>query len=85
MWQRVFKRKISWDFAVLGKVISNRGRFLGRAPSDGDRRLVDICLTLIMSKPRSTSPLEMSWAGVFVGRWRITALMGFSDFGKKVN
>jgi hypothetical protein len=27
MWQRAVKRKISWDFAVLGKVMRNRGRF----------------------------------------------------------
>jgi hypothetical protein len=33
MWQRAVKRKISWDFAVLGKVMRNRGRFLDRVPS----------------------------------------------------
>jgi hypothetical protein len=81
MWQRTVKGKITWDFAVLGKVMRNRGRFLDRVPSDGDRRVVDICLTLMMSKPRSISPSEMSCAGVFRGRWRITALTGFRDLG----
>jgi hypothetical protein len=50
----------------------------GAEPSDVDRRPANICLTLMMSKPRSTSPSEMFWAGAFGGRWRITAL------GKKV-
>jgi hypothetical protein len=59
----------------------NRGRCLVDVSSDGDRRVVDICLTLIMSKPRSVSLSEMACAGVFIGRWRITALMGFRDFG----
>jgi hypothetical protein len=68
MWQRVLKRKISLDFAVLGKVMRNRERCLNRVPSDGDRQVVVICLSLIMSKPRSMSPSEMSWAGVFSGR-----------------
>jgi hypothetical protein len=84
MWQSAVKRKISWDFSVRGKVIRNRGRFMDKAASDVDRRLVDICLTLIMSKPRSIRQSQMSWAGVFDGRWRITAFMGFSDFGMNV-
>jgi hypothetical protein len=50
---RAVKRKISRDFDVLAKVMRNRGRFLDRVPSDGDRRAGDICLTLMMSKPRS--------------------------------
>jgi hypothetical protein len=83
MWQSLESLKISGDFAVLGRVTRNRGRFTGLDPS-GDRRLDDICLTLMTSNPRSTSPSEMSWAGVLLGRWRNTALMGFSDFGKKV-
>jgi hypothetical protein len=28
-------------------------------------------------------PSNMSSAGVFSGRWRITTVMGFSDLGKK--
>jgi hypothetical protein len=56
-------------------------RFLVRIPSDGDLQVVDICLTLMMSKPRSISLSEMSRAGVFIGMWRITALMGFRDLG----
>jgi hypothetical protein len=50
--------------------------FLFRVPSDGDRRVVDIFLTRMMSKPRSISPSQMSCAGVFIGRWRIMVLMG---------
>jgi hypothetical protein len=84
MWQRAVRWKISLDFSVQGRVIRNRGRLRDTEPSDVDRLLADICLTLMMSKPRSTSPSEMSWAGVFGGRWRTTALMGFSDLGKEV-
>jgi hypothetical protein len=47
MWQRLGRWNISWDFAVLGKVIRNRERFLVVAVSFGDdRRVVVICLTL---------------------------------------
>jgi hypothetical protein len=38
-------------------------------------------LTLMTSKPRSTSPSDMSCAGVLLGRWCNTALMGFFSFG----
>jgi hypothetical protein len=82
--KRAVRQKISCDLAVLGKVIRKRGRFLGRDLSDGDFWVLVICLTLIMSKPRSVSPSEMSWAGVFKGRWQITALIGFSVLWKKV-
>jgi hypothetical protein len=34
----------------------------------GDRRADDICLTLMTSKPRSTSPSDISCAGVLPGR-----------------
>jgi hypothetical protein len=67
--------EISWDFAALGKVMRNSGRLLFWAPSDSDRRVVDFCLTLIMSKPTFISPSEMSCVGVSIGRWRITVLM----------
>jgi hypothetical protein len=36
MWQRHGRWKISWDFAVLGKVMRNRGRFMILDPSGGD-------------------------------------------------
>jgi hypothetical protein len=72
--------KRSWDFAALGKVTRNRGKAMDVEPSV-DRRAVDICLTLITSKPRSTSPSGMSSAGLFVGRWLISALIGFSALG----
>jgi hypothetical protein len=81
MWQRLGSRNISWDFAVLGKIIRKRERFIVVVPSEGDRRVAVICLTLITSKPRLTSPSDMSSAGVFCGRWRIIAFMGFSDLG----
>jgi hypothetical protein len=73
--------KISWDFAVLGKVIRKRRRFIGFDPSGGYRRVAVICLMLITSKPRLTSPSDMSSAGVLCGRLRITAFVGFSDLG----
>jgi hypothetical protein len=81
MWQTLCSRKISWDFAVLGKVIRKRGRFMVFDPSEGDRRVAVICLTLIMTKPRLTSPSDMSSAWVLCGRWRITAFVGFFKCG----
>jgi hypothetical protein len=72
--------EISWDFAFLGQVMRNRGRLLFWVPSDSDRRVVDICLTLIISKPRSISPSDMSCAWVTIGRLRITDLISFRDF-----
>jgi hypothetical protein len=81
MWQRLDKRKISCDFAVLGRVMRNRGRFIILDSSGVERRVAVICLTLKMSKPRLTRPSEISSAAVLSGRWRITSLMGFSDFG----
>jgi hypothetical protein len=82
MWQRLDSLKICGDFSVLGRVTRNRGKFTILDPS-GDRQVDVICLTLMTSNPRSTSPSEMSWAGVLLGKWRNTALIGFSDFGKR--
>jgi hypothetical protein len=81
MWQRLDSLNISWDLMVLGSETRNRGRITG-VPS-GDRRDVIICLTLTTSNSMSPSPSVMSSAGVLLGMWRITALIGFSDFGKK--
>jgi hypothetical protein len=75
MWQRLESLKTSWGFVVLGRVTRNNGKVTG-VPS-GDRRAVDICLTLTTSNLRSTSPSVMSSAGVFIGRWRITAVICF--------
>jgi hypothetical protein len=72
--------EIAWDFSVLGKVIRKSGRFMVFHPSGGDQRVAVSGLTLMTSNPRLTSPSDMSSAGVFRGRWRITAFMGFSDF-----
>jgi hypothetical protein len=83
MWQRLDSLKISWDFWVLGRVTRNRGKVTG-FESSVDRRAEDICLTLTTSKPRSTSPSDISFAGVLLGSWRNTAFTGFSDLGKKV-
>jgi hypothetical protein len=64
MWQIPGILKIDCDFAVLGKVIRNKGRFLVVVPSEGGRWVVVICLTLITSKPRFTSSSEIFSAGV---------------------
>jgi hypothetical protein len=69
---------------VLGKVIRKRGIFTVAVPSAGDRRMVDICLMLITSKPRFTNPFQMSSAGAETGRFRIIAFMGFWDLELKV-
>jgi hypothetical protein len=82
MLQRLESFKRSRDFVVLGRVTRNKGKVIGVEPS-GDRRAVDICFTLMTSKPRSTSPSAMSFAGVLVGRWQIAALIGFSALGIK--
>jgi hypothetical protein len=79
MWQRLGRRKVSWDFSVFGKVTRKRDRLMTLGSSGGDRRVAVICLTLTTSKPRLTSPSEISTAGVSCGRWR----MGFSFGGKK--
>jgi hypothetical protein len=71
----------SWDLVVLGIVTSNKGRVTD-VPSS-DRRVVDSCMTLTTSQPRSPRSSAMSSAGALISRWRITALMGFSDFEKE--
>jgi hypothetical protein len=81
MWQRLGSLKISWDFAVISKVMRNRDMFTVIDPSGGDRRVAVIHLALITSKTRLTSPSDMSSAVVFRGRWRIAAIMGFRDLG----
>jgi hypothetical protein len=75
MWQRLGSRKISWDFAVLGKVIRKKGKFMCFDPSGSDRRVAVIFLTLITSNPRLTSESDMSSVGVLCG------LHGFFGFG----
>jgi hypothetical protein len=79
IWQRLLSLNTSWDSEVLGKVIMKRGMFTVVVPSAGDRRLADIFLTLITSKPRFTNPSEMSSAGAETGRCRISACVGFWD------
>jgi hypothetical protein len=49
--------------------------------SGDDGRVTVVCLKLMTSKPRLTSPSDVSYAGVFCGKWPITAFMGFSDLG----
>jgi hypothetical protein len=83
MWQKLGRLKISCDFAILGKVIRNKVRFLVVASSEGNLRVVVICLTLNNVKPQVSSPPKVSLAGVLDGRWRITASMGFWDLGGK--
>jgi hypothetical protein len=45
-------------------VIRKRGIFTVVVPSEGDRLVVDICLTLRAAKPRFTKPYEISSAEV---------------------
>jgi hypothetical protein len=47
-------------------------------------RVVVICLTLITLKSKSSRPMEISSAGVFVGRWRVTTFIVIHEFRKKV-
>jgi hypothetical protein len=68
MWPRLVNLKISCDFAILGKVMGNKRRFLVVVLSEGDQQVVVICLTLMTSKLRFTSPSEMSSVGVLGGR-----------------
>jgi hypothetical protein len=79
--QRLVSLNISWHFDILGNVIKKRGMFTVVLPSAGDQWVADICLMLIMSVPRFTSPPEMSSAGVMNGRCYITAFIGFWDLG----
>jgi hypothetical protein len=67
MWQKLCRLKISCDFAVLYNVMRNKGRFLVVVPSESDRRVVVICLTLTTSNPRVSNPSEISSAGVLGG------------------
>jgi hypothetical protein len=62
----------------------NKGRFSKSVFPFGAVRLVINCLALMTLKPQSSRLLEISSAGVSVGRWRITALIVFSEFGEKV-
>jgi hypothetical protein len=64
-----------------GKGDQEQGKVVVLLTSVLDRRVVVIFLTLIMSKPRLTRPLDICSAGVLRGRWRITAFTGFFDFG----
>jgi hypothetical protein len=66
MCQRLYSRKIFWNFVVLGKVIRKRGKFMVVDPSEGDRRVAVICLTLIISNTRLTSPSDNLLRGCFV-------------------
>jgi hypothetical protein len=53
-------------------------------PSAGDRRVVDICLMLIISKQKFTNPSEMSSAGVEIGRCSMRACIGLWGLGQKL-
>jgi hypothetical protein len=81
VWQRLVSLNISWDFDVLGKVIGKRGMFAVVVSSAGDRRVVDMFLTLITSKPRFINQSEMTSAGAETGRCLVTARIGFWDLG----
>jgi hypothetical protein len=44
-----------------------------------------VCLTLVTSKPRLTSPSDVPSAGVLCSRWHITAFIGFRIWGRTSN
>jgi hypothetical protein len=75
--KRLVSLNIPWDFNVLGKAIRKRGMITVVLLSASDRRVIDVCLTLITSKPKFTNPSEMSSARVDTGRCRILAYTGF--------
>jgi hypothetical protein len=74
-------RQSEYLAGFLGKVSRKRGVFTVVVLSVGDRRVAEICLMLIISKPRFTSPSEIFSGGAVNGRCRITALIGFWDLG----
>jgi hypothetical protein len=59
MWQRLGRWKISWDFAVLGKVTRKRGRFIILDSSGGDRRVV-VMMNSIFSDITTCRPLKVN-------------------------
>jgi hypothetical protein len=59
---------ISCDLDILGKVMRKRERFTVDVPSAGDRRVADICLTLLTSAPRSTSPFSAASGYIALAR-----------------
>jgi hypothetical protein len=78
MWQRLGRRKIFWDFAVLGKVTRKRARFLILDSSGGDRRVV-----VIYIKAEAHQPVRnISLRGV-VREVAYDSLHGFLGFWKK--
>jgi hypothetical protein len=77
MWQRLVSRKISWNFAVLGKVIRKRGRFMIFDPAGGNRLVDVICLTPITSKPRLTNPVLYRCVVWQVAYHRLHGFFGF--------
>jgi hypothetical protein len=81
IWQRLISLNISWDFDIPGKVIRKRGMFTVVVPFGINRQVVDICLMLLISKPRFTNTSEMSSAGVMNGRCHIRAFVGCWDLG----
>jgi hypothetical protein len=56
VWLKLVSLYISCEFVVIGKVIRKRGRFTVVVPSEGDRRVVNLSLTLITSKLVFTNP-----------------------------
>jgi hypothetical protein len=57
-WKRTLvSLNILWNSDVLGKVIKKRRMFTVAVASAGDRRVVDICLTLI--KSNQGSPIHL--------------------------
>jgi hypothetical protein len=69
-------RQSKYLMGVRGcKSMRKRGMLTVVVPTAGDRRVVDICLTVITSKPRFTNASEMCSAGAETGRCRTTAFI----------
>jgi hypothetical protein len=83
IWPRLISLNNSWNFNVLRKVIRKRRMFTVVVPSARDQQVVDICLTLITSKPKFTNPSEMSSVGVENRRCRIIAFMASGMWDRK--
>lgn len=63
--------------------MSNDGRLTVVVLAACDRPVAVMCLNLMTSKPKLTSPSGLFSSGVLYeyGRWRSTAYLDFSDFG----
>jgi hypothetical protein len=80
LWQRLVSLKIPWDFAVFGKVMRNKGRWMLVVPSVGYQQVADICFTLT-SKTQGKQPISYVLCRGVVSKVGDTCFYGFSDLG----